>query len=820
MASFRALYWNEHVGGNQFRLRIRDNKPRDPRQWFVFDYRTRTVRAWNKRTFAVSNELGYYFQTGRMAVIRQWTKGSNQWVFFHRGQTRNVRNTGGKCLDVVGGRNVNNRHVSWYNCHNGLNQAWFMTTHIPRPLPPAPTPTVTPPKPTPAPVPEPAPPVPKPQPKPPGPKKPVDPCFGKTGCGGTKPPKPQYRTKITWKMMRTWYLRIRPGTSIRWYGKKFSGFRPSFSYLVRYFNQTISKKANRVRYSWMRKIVACLIKRQPNTVKDLSNWIRRSTYTRNVKKLPNHVRHLMHRRQSSKPSYHELASFMRYALENRKITYKGLYLFTWNVIHQSKTSTWDGKWEQTDFWKKYSGMPVYNSGIKPGHKFILFNSNKKIISGTQLTSMKSTVQQNMYFFFDETTNAIRWMGNARYGLGTTGLTNGARIRMVKVEGKIRRQDMFYYDLTDMKLHNYVNKNLCVHFNSPAQNGDHMRLGNCGCSKTSAKNQEMVLKYFKYGESNGFRPYEVFTLISKENRVMSIKVTDDGSLLLPSQRYVKTSFFNKNTDDEKFFFDPVKRCLKNYVYNQGCISMVQQGSSNQMIYMGESGNVGNQGVVRWDGTYLWINDKVAQTQDGYASMNQITISLNHINGERYQQWYLKKTGQFADRTPSKTKESKINRSNGGGWGFETKGYFEIRTVDGKVLTVDRTTKDVVVRTRRGSNDEHFFLDENTKTITWRGDRGMSLAAKQNSRGFTLVAEPTRRTSPEMFTKHASSGGIIQLAANKDYVWRAAGSRVEIVKGDGNRNWKKSKTFFKTVVISNRTPTARKCDDDSMVQTDEE
>lgn len=91
MATFRALYWNEHTGGNQFKLRIRNNKPKDARQWFVWDYRSRSVRAWNKRSHAIGNTLGFY-GIGRAAVIRPWRKGSDMWTFFHGGSRRNIRN--------------------------------------------------------------------------------------------------------------------------------------------------------------------------------------------------------------------------------------------------------------------------------------------------------------------------------------------------------------------------------------------------------------------------------------------------------------------------------------------------------------------------------------------------------------------------------------------------------------------------------------------------------------------------------------------------------------------------------------------------------
>jgi hypothetical protein len=55
MAYNRALYMAEDIGGSQYRLRIRDNFPGDKLQWFTFDSRTNSIRAWNNRNLALAN---------------------------------------------------------------------------------------------------------------------------------------------------------------------------------------------------------------------------------------------------------------------------------------------------------------------------------------------------------------------------------------------------------------------------------------------------------------------------------------------------------------------------------------------------------------------------------------------------------------------------------------------------------------------------------------------------------------------------------------------------------------------------------------------
>jgi hypothetical protein len=126
MASNRALFWHEHIGGHQYRLRIRDNNPENNKQWWTFDSRTKTLRAWAKRGWVLANQRGTNYRIGVAATIRRYE--NNQYVrhLWFGGSRRNIRNLGKKCLDVHGGSNTHYRHVIFWNCHNGLNQAWYI----------------------------------------------------------------------------------------------------------------------------------------------------------------------------------------------------------------------------------------------------------------------------------------------------------------------------------------------------------------------------------------------------------------------------------------------------------------------------------------------------------------------------------------------------------------------------------------------------------------------------------------------------------------------------------------------------------------------
>jgi len=66
----RAVYWAEHIGSYQYRLRIRNTNAGDNKQWFVFDSRTNTIRAWADRRKVISNQINQRFNKGVAANVR------------------------------------------------------------------------------------------------------------------------------------------------------------------------------------------------------------------------------------------------------------------------------------------------------------------------------------------------------------------------------------------------------------------------------------------------------------------------------------------------------------------------------------------------------------------------------------------------------------------------------------------------------------------------------------------------------------------------------------------------------------------------------
>jgi len=126
MTGNRALFWKNHIGGNQYRTYIQDNNPMDNRQWFTFDWRTKTIRAYARRGYALSGRIGGRFRRGQFVVIRPYKGTTDQKIMWYNRSRKNVLFYNKVCLDVRGASNRNGAYVHMWTCHNGLNQAWYV----------------------------------------------------------------------------------------------------------------------------------------------------------------------------------------------------------------------------------------------------------------------------------------------------------------------------------------------------------------------------------------------------------------------------------------------------------------------------------------------------------------------------------------------------------------------------------------------------------------------------------------------------------------------------------------------------------------------
>ena len=119
----RALFWHEHMGSGQYRLRIRNTNPGDNKQWFVFDWRTRSIRTRANRNLVISIQMNgknwfYYSYAG---VVRPYRRESLQKIRWFNGSRRNIRDLGYRCLGTYGKYNSHHRYTMWYKCNNHLS---------------------------------------------------------------------------------------------------------------------------------------------------------------------------------------------------------------------------------------------------------------------------------------------------------------------------------------------------------------------------------------------------------------------------------------------------------------------------------------------------------------------------------------------------------------------------------------------------------------------------------------------------------------------------------------------------------------------------
>jgi hypothetical protein len=89
MNSKRVMFYNEHIGGSQYRLRIR-NKRGDAREWWKYDAKRRTIHIANNRNRVISNEMNQGAEKGKRVVMAPY-KNSVQSVFYD-GRSQRIHN--------------------------------------------------------------------------------------------------------------------------------------------------------------------------------------------------------------------------------------------------------------------------------------------------------------------------------------------------------------------------------------------------------------------------------------------------------------------------------------------------------------------------------------------------------------------------------------------------------------------------------------------------------------------------------------------------------------------------------------------------------
>jgi len=119
------IYYNR--SGHQWYLRIQNNNPYNIKQWWVFDWRTKSIRAAGNISLVVSIQLNgrnwkYYNYYG---VVRKYRGEQIQKVRWFNGRLHNIRDLSNRCLNVQSNYDAHLRYVMWYKCKSNMKgSAW------------------------------------------------------------------------------------------------------------------------------------------------------------------------------------------------------------------------------------------------------------------------------------------------------------------------------------------------------------------------------------------------------------------------------------------------------------------------------------------------------------------------------------------------------------------------------------------------------------------------------------------------------------------------------------------------------------------------
>jgi hypothetical protein len=127
MKSRRQIFWNEHLGNNEYKLRIQNANPNNQRAWFVVDSRTRTIRPSEKPDYVISNRIGQGFGRGKQAVVRPWRGEDAQMLSFYSGMHMTIRNEKEFCLTVEKGKDASNTPLVFDKCEDKAKDGWAVS---------------------------------------------------------------------------------------------------------------------------------------------------------------------------------------------------------------------------------------------------------------------------------------------------------------------------------------------------------------------------------------------------------------------------------------------------------------------------------------------------------------------------------------------------------------------------------------------------------------------------------------------------------------------------------------------------------------------
>jgi len=92
------------------------------RAWYIMDKRTRSIRLFERRALAISNQHNHGNKAGHFAVLRNFVRSDKAQNLKWSGSR--IRNRGKKCLTIKDFKNTDMNYVNFWKCKGKNTQKW------------------------------------------------------------------------------------------------------------------------------------------------------------------------------------------------------------------------------------------------------------------------------------------------------------------------------------------------------------------------------------------------------------------------------------------------------------------------------------------------------------------------------------------------------------------------------------------------------------------------------------------------------------------------------------------------------------------------
>lgn len=126
MTGKRLVYVSRSRNGSEYILKIRKNI-HGWRTWFIYDPRTKSVRLYRNRRYAISNQRHIGLRQGGYAVVRRFVRGADQKLYF---KSTNITNKIGNCLTLRSFLNQDEQALTFFECRGIGSQSFKRVYHL------------------------------------------------------------------------------------------------------------------------------------------------------------------------------------------------------------------------------------------------------------------------------------------------------------------------------------------------------------------------------------------------------------------------------------------------------------------------------------------------------------------------------------------------------------------------------------------------------------------------------------------------------------------------------------------------------------------